>query len=138
MPVNHFQKSGSLPPVERTRIETPDTIIISAKEESFYGVFLMEQCWYPIRIGSEKLESIKWIAVYQTAPVSAITHFAKIDRIVDYQDTGRYKIVFDEPLELPVPISLGESRKKTFQGQRYTTLEKLKCARLIEDLKPWV
>ena len=125
------------PSVENSSLELSDTIIVSAKEESFYSVFLGDWCWYPIRIGSEKLESLKWIAVYQTAPVSAITHYAKIEQIVDYKDTGRYKIVFEEPEELDTHIELGENRTKTLQGQRYTTLEKLKRAIEIEDLKPW-
>ena len=125
------------PSVENLSLELSDTIIFSAKEESFYSVFLGEWCWYPIRIGSQKLESLKWIAVYQTAPVSAITHYAKIEQIVDYKDTGRYKIVFEEPEELDTYIALGENRAKTLQGQRYTSLEKLKRAIEIEDLKPW-
>ena len=130
---------ASPPPsnVERAAGELPDTIIVSAKEESFDSVFLGEWCWYPIRIGSEKLASLKWIAVYQTSPVSAITHFAKIEQIVDYKDTGRYKIVFEEPEELDNQIVLGDHRGRTLQGQRYTTLEKLKAAKQIEDLKPW-
>ena len=137
MVINKHRAWPQPPNVEQTAIEPPDTIIVSAKEESFYSVFLGECCWYPIRIGSEKLASIKWIAVYQTAPVSAITHFAKIEQIVDYKDTGRYKIVFEEPEELDNQIALGENRNKTLQGQRYTTLEKLKRAKQIEDLKPW-
>lgn len=123
--------------VKRAASELPDTIIVSAREDSFYSVFLEQWCWYPIRIGSEKLASLKWIAVYQTAPVSAITHFARVDQIVDYKDTGRYKIIFDEPEDLEIPIALGEDRSKTLQGQRYTTLERLKMARVVEDLKPW-
>jgi len=123
--------------VKRAASELSDTIIVCAREDSFYSVFLEQWCWYPIRIGSEKLASLKWIAVYQTAPVSAITHFARIDQIVDYKDTGRYKIIFDEPEDLEIPIALGENRSKTLQGQRYTTLERLKMARVVEDLKPW-
>lgn len=137
MLIRKIKASPHPPSVENSRLELSDTIIVSAKEESFYSVFLGEWCWYPIRIGSEKLESLKWIAVYQTAPISAITHYAKIEQIVDYKDTGRYKIVFEEPEELDTHIALGENRTKTLQGQRYTTLEKLKRAIEIEDLKPW-
>ena len=114
-----------------------DTIIISAKQDSFDKVFLGESCWYPLRIGTEKLKTLRWIAVYRTAPVSAITHFARIEQIADYNDTGRFKIVFKEPKELETPIVLGENRSRTLQGQRYTILEKLKAAKQIEDLKPW-
>lgn len=124
--------------VKQASTQPPDTIIISAREDSFYSVFLEEWCWYPIRISSEKLQSLHWIAVYQTAPISAITHFARVDQIVDYLDTGRYKIVFHEPQEFENPIFLGDNRAKTLQGQRYTTLESLKKAKVIEDLKPWL
>ena len=117
--------------------EISDTIIISAKEDSFYKVFLGEWCWYPLRIGTEKLKTLRWIAVYQTAPVSAITHFAKIEKIVDYLDTGRYKIIFEEPDELDKPVVIGNDRHRTFQGQRYTTMEKIKLSSFIDDLKPW-
>ncbi len=118
-------------------VEAADTIIVSAKDEGFYKVFLGEWCWYPIRIGTEKLKTLRWIAVYQTAPVSAITYFARIERIVDYLETGRYKIIFEEPEELLQPVALGMDRSKTLQGQRYTTMEKLKNSSVIDDLKPW-
>ena len=121
----------------RAEVEPADTIIVPAKEETFYSVFLGELCWYPIRLGTERLKTIKWIAVYQTSPISAITHFAKIDRIVDYLETGRYKLIFNEPEEFEHPITIGDTSKQSFQGQRYTTLGKLKRARMISDLKPW-
>jgi hypothetical protein len=133
----HQTAISSISETSEQDVEPADTIIISAKEESFYEVFLGEWCWYPIRIGTEKLKTVRWIAVYQTAPISAITHFARIDQIVDYLETGRYKIVFGEPEELPHHVTLGVDRNKTLQGQRYTTMAKLKKALVIDDLKPW-
>ena len=140
MASTHFTYKNTAPAPSEThdlRKDPADTIIVPAKEDSFYTVFLGEWCWYPIRLGHEKLRTIKWIAVYQTSPVSAITHFAKIERIVDYLDTGRYKIVFEEPAELAYSVTIGDTSKQSFQGQRYTTIEKLKMARKISDLKPW-
>lgn len=118
--------------------QSPDTILVAARQESFNRVFLEDWCWYPIRISAEKLQSLKWIAVYQTAPISAITHFARIVQIVDYLETGRYKIAIHEPQQLSSRIALGDNRSKTLQGQRYTTLEKLNKAKIVEDLKPWL
>lgn len=117
--------------------EAPDTIIIAAQEESFYRVFLGENCWYPIRVGDEKLRTLKWIAVYQTSPISAITYFARITRIEKYLETGRYKILFDEPEEFASPIERGEMTVRAMQGQRYTTIAKLRRAKRISDLRPW-
>lgn len=134
---HHSRSTDSAPEAHRAESDLPDTIIVPAKEDSFYRVFLGEGCWYPIRLGDQKLKLIKWIAVYQTSPISAITHFAKIDRIENYLETGRYKIIFNDPEELPHAIPIGDTSKQSFQGQRYTTLKKLKSATLISDLKPW-
>lgn len=134
---SQIRMSAPVSATESSREGLADTIIVSAKEESFHKVFLGEWCWYPLRIGTEKLKTLRWITVYQTAPVRSITHYAKIVQIVDYLDTGRYKIVFEAPIELDRHISLDKDRHKTFQGQRYTTLEKLLRSAVIDDLKPW-
>lgn len=130
--------TSPLAPVNQSSIQRPDTIIVSARKDSFCSLFSKEWSWYPIRIGSEKLHSLQWIAVYQTSPISAITHFARIDKIIDYLETGRYKIDFQKPEKLENPIALGDHQGKTLQGLRYTTLEKLKKAKVVEDLKPWL
>ena len=49
-----------------------DTIIVPAKLEGFERVFLGEDCWYAIRISGGMLHKIKYIAAYQTRPISAI------------------------------------------------------------------
>ncbi|SAL19882.1 hypothetical protein [Caballeronia telluris] len=114
-----------------------DTIIIAALDESFHKVFLGERCWYPIRLGDERKKAIKWIAVYRGQPVSAITCYARIESIDKYLETGRYKIVFGEPLDLDHAIGSGMPNNQAIQGHRYTTLAKLKLARVLDDLKPW-
>ena len=44
-------------------------------------------------------ERIKYIAAYQVAPISAVTHIAEIQEIRPYKDTGKYLIVFKNPAE---------------------------------------
>lgn len=114
-----------------------DTLIVSARVESFYDVFLGEWAWYPIRIDDRRKNDLKWICVYQNSPVRAITHYARITSIENYLETGRYKIVFDEPIDLPEPIALGSETGLSMQGQKYTTLDRLLRAKSISDLKPW-
>ncbi|MBV9677685.1 MAG: GIY-YIG nuclease family protein, partial [Acidobacteriaceae bacterium] len=75
----------------------PDTVIVPAQKEGFEKVFLGENCWYAIRISGGMLQSIKWIAAYQTQPVSAITHVAPVLRIEPYGESGKYKLIFSEP-----------------------------------------
>ena len=67
-----------------------------AQKEGFERVFLGENCWYAIRISGGMLEKIKFIAAYQTQPVSAITHYAPVDRIEPYGENGKYKLIFSE------------------------------------------
>src|SRR5713226_7002345 len=52
----------------------PDTVIVPARKEGFEKVFLGEDCWHAIRISGGMLDQIRFIAAYQTDPVSAITH----------------------------------------------------------------
>lgn len=115
----------------------PDTLVVAARVDSFRNVFVAERAWYPIRIDDRRKGDLRWICVYQNSPVRAITHYAEIIRIENYLDTGRYRIVFSEPNELPTPIALGPEDGLTMQGQKYTSLERLLRARLISDLRPW-
>lgn len=111
-----------------------DTIIVPAQKEGFDACFLGQQCWYAIRISGGMLSKIKYIAGYQTAPISAITHYAPVDHIEPYGESGKYKLVFSEPAKPIGPIPLGDATPGTMQGPRYTTLEKLKAAKTVAEL----
>ena len=81
-----------------------DTIIVPAQKDGFEKCFLGEGCWYAIRISGGMLEKIKYIVAYQTAPVSAITHYAFVDRIEPYGESGKYKVIFSEKAKAIGPI----------------------------------
>jgi len=72
------------------KLEELDTIVVPANEEGFNEVFLDQNCWYAIRISSSMLDRIKYIAGYQTAPISAITYYADVANIEKYKDTNKY------------------------------------------------
>lgn len=111
-----------------------DTIIVPAQKEGFEETFLGEKSWYAIRISSRMLERIKYIAAYQTAPVSAITHYAEVDSIEPYGDSGKYKLVFKgNPIKIE-QIPYADAPKGSMQGIRYTSFEKLQKAKKITDL----
>ena len=71
-------------------IEDLDTIVVPARPDGFERVFLGQNSWFAIRISSSMLSRIKYIAGYQANPVSAITHYAEVDRIEKYQDGIKY------------------------------------------------
>ena len=112
-----------------------DTVIVPAQDEGFKKVFLGQNCWYEIRISSERLDKIKYIAAYQTYPVSAITHFAPVHHIEPYGDAGKYKLVFSEAAKpLPSKIPFADAPQGAMQSIRYTTLKKLQTARKLTDI----
>ncbi|BAY96029.1 MULTISPECIES: GIY-YIG nuclease family protein [unclassified Tolypothrix] len=111
-----------------------DTVIVPAQKEGFERVFLGEDCWYAIRISGGMLQKIKYIAGYQTAPVSAITHYAPIDRIEPYGEEGKYKLIFSEKAKPIGQIPFGNAPKGAMQGIRYTSFTSLQSAKKLADL----
>lgn len=111
-----------------------DTIIVPAREEGFERVFLGENRWYAIRISGGMRPRLRWIAVYQSAPVSAITYIAEIDRIEPYGDGGKFAVIFKGAAQkLDKPILFGNAPSGFMQGIRYTSREKLLKARQVID-----
>ena len=97
-------------------------------------MFLGENAWYAIRIGGGMLSRIKYIAAYQSDPVSAITHYAPVKQIEPYGDEGRYRIVFTEPAKPIEPIPFSDAAPGSMQGPRYTSYRKLISAKKLSDL----
>ncbi len=112
-----------------------DTVVVPAQAEGFKSVFLGQDCWQAIRIGGGMLSRIKYIAAYQTAPVSAITHYAPVQRIEPYGDEGKYRLVFSESAKpLPQPVPFADAPQGAMQGPRYTSLTRLLSAKRLSDL----
>ncbi len=110
-----------------------DTIVVPAWEDGFYETFIGENCWYEIRIAAAMVNRIRYIAVYQVAPVSAITYYAAVDRIEKYKNTGKYILYFkDNPVKIE-KIPLGDN-KMAVRSPRYTSLKKLLQTDTVSDL----
>lgn len=115
-----------------------DTVIFSSKGSGFQETFLgekEEKCWYPCKVSKEREENLKYIAIYRGQPESAITHYAKIDRIVCDSKKGCKVCYFKgEPIKLPNRITLGEKESCFFVGTKYTNLENLLNAKNAHDI----
>ncbi|MCF7859620.1 MAG: hypothetical protein K9N07_09940 [Candidatus Cloacimonetes bacterium] len=115
--------------------EALDTIVVPAREEGFKEEFLKNNCWFEIRISASMQSRLKYIAAYQVAPVSAITHVAEIASIEKYKDTNKYIVYFNGEAEKINPIKLGKAGKgKAPQAPRYTSYDKLMKAKSILDV----
>ena len=112
-----------------------DTVVVPALKEGFEKVFIGEQCWHAIRISGGVLPKLRWIAAYQSSPISSVTHYAPIKSIEPYGDGSKYKINFSEPAKaLPSPIPFNDAAPGTIQGTRYTSIGRLLSAKKIADL----
>ena len=107
-----------------------------ANEEGFNEVFLGQNCWFAIRISSSMIDRIKFIASYQTAPISAITYYAEVSKIEKYRDSGKYVVFFKEKAQKIGPIKLSVHKKKGAapQAPRYTNINKLLKAKGLEEV----
>ena len=111
-----------------------DTIVVPVREGGFQKRFTGDNCWYPIRISKKMIPKIKYIAAYQVAPVSAITHIALVKSIEKWQDTHKYIVHFAEPAKEIGPINLiPNGTVKAPQAPRYTSMEKLQNAKTLDE-----
>jgi hypothetical protein len=112
-----------------------DTVVVPAREEGFREVFLGENRWYAVRIHGAMRPQIKYIAAYQVAPISAITHLAPVSSIEPWKDTDKAVVNFAESAHKIEPISmLKVGHIRTFQNLRYTNYARLINAKSLDDI----
>ena len=112
-----------------------DTIVVPAREDGFNEEFLKNNRWFAIRISSAMIDKIKYIAAYQVAPVSGITHIAEVDRIEKYKDTNKYIVFFkNETTKKISKISLGKKKGMAPQAPRYSSHKTILTAKTLDDL----
>ena len=115
--------------------EDIDTIVVPAQEEGFQSAFIESNAWWQIRISVSMLDKIKYIAAYRTAPVSAITHVAEVDRIERYKDTNKYILYFKESAKAIPYIELDKDKKGVApQASRYTNYARLMSATKLSEV----
>lgn len=119
----------------RATIKKPiDTLLVPTGkyDDGFEQVFLNEHSWYYLRVSEQKTKNFKYIAAYQPAPVSAVTHFAEIshfETVMNEKGQPRLKAVFKSPAEeLKQPIPFGTAKGGSLQGPRYVNLDELRAS----------
>lgn len=128
-------------------VETPapgsargfDTVVCPARDDGFESAFLGQRAWWALRIRTENLPKIRYIAIYRVAPTSAITHYGEVDRIEPYtgsdEPEGKYKIFLKGgPMALQRPVGLGRNTNLKPQGIKYACLADVLHATTLEDV----
>lgn len=112
-----------------------DTVVVPARSEGFEATFLAENRWYAVRLHGSMRPQIKYLAVYQVAPVSAITYIAPVKSIEPWKDSGKFVVNFSEPASKIGPIQLVKGGKvMPLYNLRYTTKKRLEAARNLDEV----
>ncbi len=119
---------------EKVDISEIDTIVVPAREDGFKDVFIDENCWYSIRLNSSMIPKIKYIAAYQVAPISAITHIAAVKSIEQWKDSNKYILNFTEPAEKIKTVPLGKTKGKAPQSPRYSSRERILNSKSLDSV----
>jgi len=119
---------------EHVDVSELDTIVVPAREDGFKAVFLDEDAWYAIRINSSMIPKIKYIAAYQVAPESAITHMATVRSVEQYRDTNKYIVHFAGKAEKIKPVPLGKVKGKAPQSPRYSSKARITKAASLDTV----
>lgn len=136
IPVATPNASGEVTPTTPKMSDETDTVIVPAQKDGFDNVFLGQNAWWAIRIGGGMIPKIKYIAAYQSTPISAVTHVAPVASIEPYGEDGKYKLIFSEPARPIGPIPFADASSGSMQGPRYTTYARLMTAKKVADLFP--
>lgn len=80
------------------------------------------------------IPKIKYIAAYQIAPVSAITHIAEVKSIEQWKDTNKYILYFSEPAEKIKKVPLGKIKGKAPQSPRYSSKNRILNAKSLDSV----
>lgn len=109
-----------------------DTIVCPARAAGFKRAFLEQHAWWEIRISPSILPKLRYIAMYEVAPISAIRWAGKIESIKPYEDTGKYIVYCSEIFEIG-PIKM-DNHRLTPQASRYTRFELVESASKLSEI----
>ena len=84
-----IRPAGDIPATIPAAARDDVVVVVPAQEDGFRTVFLGERRWRSIRIAGGKLQQIRYLAAYQTRPVSAVTHYAPVAEIEPYGEAGK-------------------------------------------------
>lgn len=113
-----------------------DTIVGPCKGEGRIKAFEEKSAWWAVRIGQSNIPKLKYVALYEAAPISSIRYYAKITKIEPYEGKpGKYIIHHDGDIKkLENPIVLGETPQLALYGPRYYKLEDILSSKTMAEL----
>ena len=82
-----------------------------------------------------KINKIKYIAIYRSAPISGITHYAKVKSFEYNEEYKKYSIILEgKPIRLEKIIKLEGLDPNAMRSGRYVELSELKNPKNLKEL----
>lgn len=131
-----IEKTGVEKKNEDKDVREFDTIVCPASGDGKDEAFVKESAWWAIRIGQANIPKLKYLALYETAPHSAIRYYANITKIEPYPEKpGKYIVHHDGNIqELVNHITLDNNPELALYGPRYFKLEDIKSSTNLAEL----
>jgi hypothetical protein len=130
--------SPSKPIVKEHKVEVRDydTVVCPATGDGLERAFKAKNAWWAIRIGQNNIKKLKYVSIYEAAPISAIRYYAKITKIEPYAELpGKYIIYHDGNIvEFEHHIGTGDTPQLSPYGPRYYKLEDMLSSRNLAEL----
>jgi len=113
-----------------------DTIVAPCSKDGFEKAFVNKGAWWAVRIGQAAIPKLKYVSLYESAPIKAIRAYAKISRIEPFpQAPGKYIIYHDGNIKyFDNPVVLGTNSNLSLQGSRYYLLENISASKTLGEL----
>lgn len=109
-----------------------DTVVVPSHPRGFEEVFLGEMTW-EVRLHPSRVQHLHYIAVYQTKPISAITHYDEIVDFVASEKKGKFLLKLKGSPKEFGPVRLAPSDVCAPQGPRFTLLSNLVVAKNLTE-----
>jgi len=129
----------------KNKVNNYNTTVVSISNYSFN--YLLKNLEYSFPGSLEERKIFDYIAFYRTKPISAITHYGKVKKIIENAEIdGRYKllnfgdrvmengtkVLFEKIIELKSYVESNDGN--AIQGKYYTKLHYIKNEKTISDL----
>ena len=122
--------------VAKKDVREYDTIIGPSTNDGRVEAFEKKGAWWAVRIGQDNIPKLKYVGLYEGAPISAIRCYAKITKIEPFPDKpGKYIIHHDGNIVvLENPIVIGDHPELALYGPRYYKLEDITQSKSMAEL----